>query len=461
MRPEQHDRPVPHDRTNRHDGHPVPTLSPPVSHRRRPGPRPRVIALAALPPLAAGVIWALTSAPASGAPEPAAGPPAPALAGSPRLYTPLANPDAYKQALKLTGSAGSLRDAAGIIRMVRTPHAVWYGDQAPGVVERDARAVARDADIDGSMPVFALYNIPGRDCSNYSAGGASNTAEYKAWIDGVAKGIGRRDAIVVLEPDALALLPSECGKGEEAEKTAARYEEVNYAVSTLAALRSTRVYLDTGHAGWHDVASIVPRLIKGGIKNATGFYTNASNYQTDEVNSWYGKLISSCVAYVEAGGKAEACPSQKGPKAEAQAWLDKNVTTPPSKMKHFVTDTSRNGKGAWTPPAGKYTDPQDWCNPPGRGLGVRPTTRTGDPLHDAKLWIKTPGESDGLCLRGTPGPKDPERDTVDPKAGDWFPDQSLELVRQANPPLLPGGRAGEDEQEQGTGVAEGEPSPTD
>ncbi|WP_433545096.1 glycoside hydrolase family 6 protein [Streptomyces sp. CA-294286] len=450
---------------------PVPTPSPDPRHRRRRRPLHRrgTLALAALPPLAAGVIWAVTAGPASGAPEPpapAAGPPAPALTGSPRLYTPLANPDAYKQALKLGQAGGRVgRDAVGIIGMVRTPHAVWYGDQTPAAVEKDARAVTRDAEVDGSMPVLALYNMPGRDCSHYSAGGASNTAEYKAWIDGVAKGIGKRDALVVLEPDSLALLPSECGQGDAKEKTEARYEEVNYAVSTLAALRNTRVYLDTGHAGWHDVAGIVPRLVKGGIKNATGFYTNASNYQTDEANSWYGKLISSCLAHVDAGGKAEDCPSQKGPKAAAEAWIAENVTTPPGSMKHFVTDTSRNGRGPWTPPAGKYTEPQDWCNPPGRGLGVRPTTRTGDPLHDAKLWIKTPGESDGLCLRGTPGPKDPERGTVDPKAGDWFPEQALELVRLANPPLLPPGRAGQPDGREpegasaGSGIAEGEPDP--
>ena len=36
-------------------------------------------------------------------------------------------------------------------------------------------------------------------------------------------------------------------------------------------------------------------------------------------------------------------------------------------------------------------DPQDWCNPPGRGLGARPTTRTGNQLVDAFLWVKRPG----------------------------------------------------------------------
>ena len=43
-----------------------------------------------------------------------------------------------------------------------------------------------------TVPVLVLYNIPFRDCSQYSAGGATWVAEYKAWIDGVVGGIGRR-----------------------------------------------------------------------------------------------------------------------------------------------------------------------------------------------------------------------------------------------------------------------------
>ncbi|WP_308208151.1 glycoside hydrolase family 6 protein [Actinomadura madurae] len=76
-------------------------------------------------------------------------------------------------------------------------------------------------------------------------------------------------------------------------------------------------------------------------------------------------------------------------------------------LTHFVLDTSRNGQGPWTPPADEYTDPQVWCNPPGRGLGARPSTRTGDPLVDAFLWIKRPGESDGQCTRGTAARRTP------------------------------------------------------
>ena len=74
--------------------------------------------------------------------------------------------------------------------------------------------------------------------------------------------------------------------------------------------------------------------------------------------------------------------------------------------------------------------------PNNEDLGIRPTTNTGDPLADAFLWVKTPGQSDGQCDRGTRTGVDPARgNTADPAAGAWFPQQALELGRYANPPL--------------------------
>jgi endoglucanase len=101
-----------------------------------------------------------------------------------------------------------------------------------------------------------------------------------------------------------------------------------------------------------------------------------------------------------------------------------------------VIDTSRNGQGPWTPPAGHPAgDPQAWCNPPGRGLGLRPTADTGVRLLDAYLRVKIPGQSDGQCYRWTSGPLDPVRGIEDPAAGEWFPQMALELAQNASPPL--------------------------
>jgi endoglucanase len=105
----------------------------------------------------------------------------------------------------------------------------------------------------------------------------------------------------------------------------------------------------------------------------------------------------------------------------------------------FVLDTGRNGQGAWQPdPEASYPDAQTWCNAPRRGVGLRPTAETENPLLAAHLWIKVPGESDGSCNRGIAGSTvDPEwGGIVDPAAGEWFPAQALELARLATPALF-------------------------
>ncbi|MEU4273253.1 glycoside hydrolase family 6 protein [Streptomyces sp. NPDC026092] len=360
-----------------------------------------------------------------------------------RFHTPAANPDALAQHRELEAS-GDARTAAGLLAMVRAPHAVWLGDSTPAEVEGAARATVEAAAREGTVPVLVLYNAPGRDCSQYSAGGAGSDTAYTDWTDAVARGIGAHRALVVLEPDSLALLPSDCGQDDsEGTRTAARYAAVRHAVDVLEPLAGTAVYLDAGHPGWHAVETVVPRLVKAGVDRATGFTVNISHYHSDADSAWFGTLVSGCLAHVARAGDPHDCPDRSWKQADARTWLAAHAGGPDADRAHFVTDTSRAGRGPWTPTPGVHTDPQEWCNPPGRGLGPRPTAETGDPLHDAKLWIKTPGESDGHCLRGSAGPEDPERGIVAPKAGDWFPAQALELVRLADPAVLPSPATGQ------------------
>jgi endoglucanase len=346
------------------------------------------------------------------------------------------------------------------------------------------------------LPVFAAYNIPGRDCSQYSAGGASTEEEYRAWIDAVAEGIGRHRAVVLLEPDGVALLPSEpwCAEGgggftadpEDLERVEERFRELRYAVDRLEGLPRVDVYLDAGHSAWHPLNDydayygepqlqfgIVSRLVLAGIDRATGFFLNPSNYRATEDLVTYGERVAKCVALVQQdpayvvpeiyvpnvvydaeGRFASPCP----PTEELDAMpLTAEIVR---RMPHFVVDTSRNGQGAWnlgdpdttaddaaaffTRYGYETTDPQIWCNAPGSGLGPRPTTRTGHPLVDAFVWIKVPGESDGQCNRNltAPDPNWPANydvawGQVDPPAGQWFEAQALELATLAVPPLLP------------------------
>ena len=130
--------------------------------------------------------------------------------------------------------------------MIRTPQAVWLTGDSPAQVEREARQVTSRAAGKGEMPVLVAYNIPFRDCAQYSAGGATSVAEYEAWIDAVAAGIGERDAVVLLEPDGLGIIPwyttingdkEWCQPAEADAATAAseRFAMLNHAVDALGA----------------------------------------------------------------------------------------------------------------------------------------------------------------------------------------------------------------------------------
>jgi endoglucanase len=338
----------------------------------------------------------------------------------------------------------------------------WFTSGTPAEVTAAVSQVTRAADADGTVPVLVAYNLPFRDCAQYSAGGAADTTAYNAWIDAFAAGIGQSKAIVIVEPDGLGIIPwyttlsgeqEWCKPAELDAATAAsdRFAQVNHAVDALAALPNVASYLDGTHSGWLAVGEISDRLIKAGVERADGFFLNASNYVQTERLQKYGSWVSDCIHLSQnSWWEPGYCGSQYYPAnpddfstwgatdaAYTQAFADTGLVRDAAAQAHFVIDTSRNGQGPWAAPAGKYTDAEVWCNPPGRGLGLRPTTDTGQELIDAYLWIKVPGESDGQCYRGTGGPTDPERGMVDPAAGQWFPQQARELIQLANPPLPP------------------------
>jgi endoglucanase len=377
------------------------------------------------------------------------------------FYTPRPDHGAVKQIAQLT-AAGQHQAAAQLRAMIRTPQAVWVTGGSGHSLTQSVKAEVQRAAGKKTVPVLVAYNIPFRDCSQYSAGGATSVAEYEAWIDAFAAGIGDREVAVMLEPDGLGIIPwyttingnqEWCQPAEADPATAAadRFAMLNHAVDVLTALPRTSVYLDGTHSAWLGVGDIADRLVKAGVGKADGFFLNVSNYETTERQLKFGNWISKCVYYGTAGpeyarGHFDWCASQYYPADPADfstwgrtdAWYAENVgDVPADRLAHFVVDTSRNGQGPWTPPAGvSWPDPQTWCNPPGRGLGLRPTTATGDPLADAFLWVKTPGQSDGQCDRGTGTGHDPARGGIaDPAAGAWFPQQALELVTYAEPPL--------------------------
>jgi endoglucanase len=284
-----------------------------------------------------------------------------ALAAAAALAGPFyADPDsnAERQARKYE-SKGRAADAQLMRSLSRVPQAFWLTAGAP---RKDVDRIVDAATAAGAVPVLVAYHVPNRDCGGYSAGGPR---DYRRWIDGFARGVRDRRAVIIVEPDAVA---SGCVK----------LDDVHDAVMRLSKLPDAAVYIDAGHSRWRPARTMARRLRKTAIAKADGFALNVSNFRaTDEIVA-YGRKLSSLLHGA-----------------------------------HFVVDTSRNGLG----PKGVQ-----WCNPPGRGLGTPPTTETGNPLIDAYLWIKIPGESDGRCKHG-------------PQAGHWWPRYALGLAKRANPPL--------------------------
>jgi len=369
-----------------------------------------------------------------------------------KFFIPSPDPGAVKQIAALLKKR-DLVNAVRLATMVTTPQAVWFVGGTPAEVEKQVKKTMKAAALEKRVPVLVAYNVPFRDCAQYSSGGATDTAEYQAWIDGFAKGIGSGKAVVILEPDSLGIIPYNttiydavewCQPTGEAEDGSsvpapgaspeARYAQLQYAGAALKTKApAADVYFDGTHAGWLGVGESAYRINKAshdpvtGDALAKGFYLNASNFRTTEQSAQYGTWISMCTAFAtnaeEGGwrlGNFGWCASQYNPAtgyaldyspeyaasvtAQIQGLMGSAAATV-----SFVIDTSRNGRGAFDAApyaAAPYGQPSNvigklneggWCNPVGAGLGVRPTAKTNVPLADAYLWVKTPGQSDGSC----------------------------------------------------------------
>ena len=320
---------------------------------------------------------ACRSAGAGGAPAataaggmPALAPGANPFAGIAIYRTPYSNAENAQRRLEQTNPA----DAALVAKIAEQPQASWFGSWS-GDIETAAGNYVNAAERAGQLALLVAYNIPDRDCGQYSAGGAMDAGSYGDWIKGLAAGIGKRRAVVVLEPDALGML-TDCLSPADQERRLALIRE---AVATLQAQPGTSVYIDAGHSNWVPAPEMAERLKKAGIAEARGFALNTSNFQRDEALVAFGKSVIAALG----------------------------------QESHFVIDSSRNGNGP--APLGN----EEWCNPEGRALGRAPTADTGEPALDAFLWLKRPGESDGACKGAPP-------------AGQWFEARALEMARNAN-----------------------------
>lgn len=255
--------------------------------------------------------------------------------------------------------------------LARTPQAFWATDSlAVSKVRKAVSAYAGRAARKKRTPVVAVYAIPARDCGQHSAG-TFDARTYQRWIVQLAKGLKGKKAIVVLEPDALAMLGQCEAQGD-------RVGLIRYAAKKLKRAGAW-VYLDAGHSNWVGPDVMASRLRASGITYARGFVTNVANFRSTADETAYGNRLVGALGLLGVRGKK------------------------------FVIETARNGAP---------TAAGDFCNPIGARVGRKPrVVRQGN--LDAYLWVKHPGESDGTCNGG-------------PTAGTWWPAGALTLLGRSS-----------------------------
>jgi len=232
----------------------------------------------------------------------------------------------------------------------------------------------------GTVPLLATYRVVDGHCGDFTPAPADVTS-YHAFIAQFSRGIGGRRAVLFLEMDALITSPCLSPRG-----VAIRMHELRDAINVLTArCPHLVIYLDGGAADALRAGRTARLLRRAGVAKIQGFFLNSTHFDWTSKEIRYGEEISRMT-----GGK------------------------------HFVVNTGENGQGPLIPRDRVHQGNEVLCNPPGRGLGPKPTTDTGYRNVDAFAWTSNPGESGGACVPGAP------------PTGTYWPAYALMLVRNAD-----------------------------
>jgi cellulase/cellobiase CelA1 len=353
---------------------------------------------------------------------------------------------------------GSIADKANIVK--NQPTAIWIDKiEQLKSIGKHLRIAGQKASPSNKVVIqFILYNLPGRDCHASASKGeipVGGIQTYKNdYIDRFVQELNRHNnpnvrIVLIVEPDALPNLATNM-KSEKCAAAGAGYKEgIVYAVSKLTNIPNVYLYLDLGHGGWlgwDDNQDSVLRVLQdvlGWAKSLNqnlriqGFATNVAGY-SPVFNKGIppAKEKAPMIMTKDKTGK-ERLTYDYNPAIDEQIYVNLLAAKfgPAGLPTRFVIDTSRNGV------PGIRIRWGSWCNIKGAGIGFLPKANPL-PLLDAYVWAKPPGESDGAssgdgvdgyCAAG--GPEGFDAMYNAPKHGQWFHDQFVALIRNANPAL--------------------------
>jgi endoglucanase len=267
-----------------------------------------------------------------------------------RLYVDHHSP-AWHQ-MRVYRRSGQRRKAALIRRIAREPRALWFGRfTRPHFRKKVRRQIVR-AKRRTAVPVLTVLRAEANHCGPwYTGGGPAEDARTRAWYRRFARRIGRARVVIAFEPDSLGTIDCQARSRRDD-----RIRLLRYGVKRFARLPNATVYLDAGASDWEPARRTARQLRAIGIARVRGFMLNATHYDWTRANIRHGLRISRLT-----GGK------------------------------HFVIDTSGNGRGPVHYRRSNGRRITVWCNPGMRGLGTPPTTSTSNPMVDAYLWINRPG----------------------------------------------------------------------
>jgi hypothetical protein len=279
-------------------------------------------------------------------------------------------------------ASGANRAMLGKIALA--PKAKWFGGWISNadigakvreyIAASEQQAGSSDALV--QMSIFRMHPWEHEACRRLP--GAAEAASYRDWIDRFAAAVGDTHAALILQPDGPFALCAPHGSHAPSDLIA-------YASRVLSALPNTSVYIDVGAADWPigsqgGVGAAVQIAVQDGVRYARGIALNTTHY-------------SPTVDEVQRGADV------------VRALADQGIED-----KHFVVNTSSNGKGfvfgdyrAPDPDNARVcTSQQD----PGPcvALGIPPTYDFDDPrwglpaetvelareYADAFLWIGRP-----------------------------------------------------------------------
>ena len=357
-----------------------------------------------------------------------------------------------------------------------------------------------DAALAQGANVFTMvvYDLPNRDCFALASNGELRIKEngfnrYKTeYITPIAKILSDPKyknirIAAVIEPDSLPNLVTNTSDPDcqEAAGPGGYVEATQFTLNTLYDIPNVYSYIDIGHSGWlgwddnfSKASTLIADAIKGtvhGVNSVAGFVSNTAN-TTPTTEPFLDALASSPLPGSNGGTQVRQAKFYEfNPNFSeltfVQAWRTRMISLGFPASIGMLIDTSRNGWGGPARPTklstssnvdtfvnesriDRRTHRGMWCNQ-ASGIGERPVAAPAPGL-DAYIWVKPPGESDGVAKAGIIDPTDPAKGfdrfcdptfvvpsngqitgalPNAPHAGRWFSEGFKILLKNAYPPL--------------------------